>query len=299
MTQLLDGNDRIAHGVERGLAGGVDGSAFPERLESYRRELHVYCYRMLGSFDDADDLLQESYVRAWQRRDRLDRGSWLRAWLYRIATSACLDALGSSPRHTPIGTSIADLRGLQPYPDLLLDEINSGDAGAVSRDSIELAFITALQILPPRQRAALILRDVLGWSLRETAGLLDTTMVAANSALQRARVAVQPQPPTRRPGPPTTAPSAEEIVQLERFIEAHEHADTAGEWRFVPTAANRQPAVAAYFRAPGGIEHRACKLDVLRVEGGVIVEVATFDAQLFPAFDLPPVTVPRPHRETW
>jgi RNA polymerase sigma-70 factor (ECF subfamily) len=198
MTQLLEGNDGIAHGAQREIAG----PDFAERLEPYRRELHVHCYRMLGSFDEADELVRETFDRAWRQRARLDSGSWFRAWLYRIATNACLDVLASSARQTSSPRSVAELSWLQPYPDRLLDEVTLGDAGpgtvAVTRGTIELAYVAALQLLPPRQRAALILRDVLGWSMRETAGLLDTTIVAANSALQRGRAAMQTHLPACR-----------------------------------------------------------------------------------------------------
>jgi RNA polymerase sigma-70 factor (ECF subfamily) len=170
MTQLLEGND------------GISGSAFADRLEPYRRELHVHCYRMLGSFDGASELVEETLVRAWTHRERLDCDPRLRAWLYRIATNACLDALGRSVRRTSSPGSVAELSLVQPYPDRPID----------------LAYVAALQLLPPRQRAALILRDVLGWSLRETAGLLDTTIVAADSALQRARAGMQTHLPACR-----------------------------------------------------------------------------------------------------
>ncbi|HWM21347.1 MAG TPA: RNA polymerase subunit sigma-70 [Ilumatobacteraceae bacterium] len=304
MTDVLACNEDKAHRAD----GGMEGSAFEERLEPYRRELHVHCYRMLGSFDAADDLVGETFARAWRRRERLDREAWFRAWLYRLATNACLEALGSSSRRTPPLSSTAEVSWLQPYPDRLLDEVGSDDCGAVVRkDTIELAYVGALQLLPPRQRAALILRDVLGWSLRETAGLLDTSIAAANSALQRARVAVQPHVPARRNGCLAAAPNSDEQSVLERFIDVHEQADAAAvaalfpdgtriamppqsftyEWRLVPTAANRQPAAASYVRAPGTVEYRAFKLDVLRIEDGAIAEVSTFGTRLFPAFGLP------------
>jgi RNA polymerase sigma-70 factor (TIGR02960 family) len=302
VTPLLTRNEVIAHRAERAI-----DSAFAERLEPHRRELHVHCYRLLGSFEAADDLVRETFTRAWRRRARLDTGSWFRAWLYRIATNACLEALGPTSRRTSPFNSVDEVSWLQPYPDRLLDEIGSGGAGVVTRDTIELVYVAALQLLPPRQRAALILRDVLDWSLRETAGLLDTSMAAANSALQRARSAVQPHLPERPHEPAVTEPSPDEWSLLERFVDVHQRADAAGvaalfpdgtriamppqsftyEWRLVPTAANRQPAAASYVRAPGATEHRAFKLDVLRVEGGAIAEINTFGTRLFPAFGLP------------
>jgi RNA polymerase sigma-70 factor (ECF subfamily) len=312
VTHVLTGNGLAGTGdLAHWAAGGIAGSAFEERLQPYRRELHVHCYRMLGSFDAADDLVGETFARAWRRRERLDRDSWFRAWLYRIATNSCLEALGPSSRRTPPFSSIAEVSWLQPYPDRLLDEVAPGDTGGVVRkDTIELAYVAALQLLPPRQRAALILRDVLGWSLRETAGLLDTSMAAANSALQRARVALQPHLPARRNEGSATAPSADEQSLLERFIDVHERADAAAvaalfpagtriamppesatyEWRLAPTAANRQPAAASYIRASGADEYRAFKLDVLRIDDGAIAEVSTFGARLFPAFGLPAIT---------
>ena len=304
MTQLLTRNEGIAHRTE----GGID-AAFAERLEPYRRELHVHCYRLLGSFEAADDLVRETFARAWRRRELLDTGSWFRAWLYRIATNACLEALGPSSRRSPQLNSVGEVSWLQPYPDRLLDEIGSGVAGVVTKDTIELVYVAALQLLPPRQRAALILRDVLGWSLRETAGVLDTSMAAANSALQRARYAVQPHLPERPHESAVAEPSPDEWALLERFVDVHQRADAAGvaalfpdgtriamppqsftyKWRLVTTAANRQPAAANYVRAPGATEYRAFKLDVLRIERGAIAEISTFGARLFPAFDLPAI----------
>jgi RNA polymerase sigma-70 factor (ECF subfamily) len=305
VTHVLAGNE-----IVQWADTCIEGSAFGERLEPFRRELHVHCYRMLGSFDAADDLVGQTFVRAWQRRERLDRDSWFRAWLYRIATNACLEALGSSSRRTPPFSSIAEISWLQPYPDRLLDEVASDGSDAVVRKgTIDLAFVAALQLLPPRQRAALVLRDVLGWSLRETAGLLDTSMAAANSALQRARVAVQPHLPARRNDWAAAAPGAPEQSLLERFIDVHERGDAAAvaalfpdgtraamppqsftyDWRLVPTAANRQPAAASYVRVPGTIEYRAFKLDVLRIDDGATAEVSTFGNRLFAAFGLPAV----------
>jgi RNA polymerase sigma-70 factor (TIGR02960 family) len=295
-------------------------------LETHRRELHVHCYRMVGSYDEAEDLVQEAFLRAWRARDRFD-GSNLRAWLYRIATTTCLDALKRVSRRPPAAASFAEIPWIQPYPDRLLDEVapreEEPDAVVVARETIELAYLAVIQLLPPRQRAALILRDVLGMSAVETAEALDMSVAAANSALQRARATLD----ERLPEP--TPPTAEEQALLERFIDAHERADAAaaaalaaedirvtmpphpwvfeglaairplleqgltepGEWRLVPTAANRMPAAASYLRAPGDTTFRAFKLDVLRIEAGRIREITTFDATLFDAFGLP-ATVP-------
>jgi RNA polymerase sigma-70 factor (TIGR02960 family) len=314
--------------VEAAKAG--DEPAFAELVGRHRRELHVHCYRMLGSFEEAEDLVQETFLRAWRGRERFEGGPGFRAWLYRIATNACLDALRSSRRRVRSLHSVAEVPWLQPYPDRLLDELapsdTEPDAVVVARESIELTFLAVIQLLPPRQRAVLILRDVLGWSAREAAELLETTVAAANSALQRARATLRERLPARPSEWSGSAPSEEERLLLERFIDAHERADAdaaaalvrddiritmpphpwcfeglaairplleegltaPGEWRLVPTRANRQPTAASYLRARGDREFRAFKLDVLRIEGGLIAEITTFGATLFPAFGLPP-----------
>ncbi|HEY2669878.1 MAG TPA: RNA polymerase subunit sigma-70 [Rugosimonospora sp.] len=309
-----------------------DESAFATLVRRHERELHVHCYRMLGSFEEAEDLVQETFLRAWHRRDTFDGGPGFRAWLYRIATNACLDALRRSSRRPASSSSPAEVPWLQPYPDRLLDEVAprgaEPDAVVVDRETIELAFLAAIQLLPARQRAVLILRDVLGWSANDSAEALDLTVAASNSALQRARATMREQLPRRRLDWSATQPTAEERDLLLRFIDAHERADVAasialmredirvtmppnpfwydgieavgslvagafgtqsqGEWRLVPTSANRQPTAASYLLAPGDSCYRAFKLDVLRVENGGVAEITTFDATLFPAFGLPP-----------
>jgi RNA polymerase sigma-70 factor (ECF subfamily) len=267
----------------------TDAPSFVDRLELHRSELHVHCYRMLASFDAAGDLVEETFAQAQRQRDRLDNGSWFRAWLYRIATNACLDVPVRGRRRTCAPVTPADLPWVQPYPDRLLDEVAAGDDRtpmAIPRETIELSYIVALQLLPPRQRAALILRDVLGWSLRETAGLLDTSIVAADSALQRARSTF----PSRLGGPDGRSAverAREERALLHRHVGDLTRTDRPGEWRVVPTAANRQPAAACYLRRSGSASYQACQLDVLRVDGATITEVATFDAHVFPSFALP------------
>ena len=181
--------------------------AFAAQAERHRRELHVHCYRMLASFDDAEDAVQETYLRAWRGREGFEGGPMLRAWLYRIATNVCLDMLRRSRRQPTVMNSFAEVPWLQPYPDRLLDQAapsdDQPDAVAVERETIELVFLAALQVLPPRQRAALIARDVLGWSASQTAAALDTSVAAANSAVQRARARMQEHlPPGGRTGPP-------------------------------------------------------------------------------------------------
>jgi RNA polymerase sigma-70 factor (TIGR02960 family) len=308
-----------------------DQSAFAALVERHRRELHVHCYRMLGSFDEAEDLVQETFLRAWRSRDTLDRGSYLRAWLYRIATNACLDTLRRSSRRVSTLSSFAEVPWLQPYPDQLLDAVapseEEPDAVVVEKETIELAYLALIQLLPPRQRAVLILRDVLGWSAAETAALLEISVAAANSALQRARATLQEQPAGRRLESSAADTSAEEQVLLRAYIATHERGDAdaalalvredirvtmppqamcfdgraalvpllrraigpeaIGGWRLLPTGANRQPAAASYLRAPGNTEFRAFKLDILRVADGKIAEITTFGPELFPQFGLP------------
>jgi RNA polymerase sigma-70 factor (ECF subfamily) len=304
-------------------------SAFADLSERHRRELHVHCYRMLASFDEAEDAVQETFLRAWRSRDSFDGGSLFRAWLYRIATNVCLDVIRRRSRRLPTGRSFAEVPWLQPYPDTMLDEAaptdDEPDAVAVERETIELAFLVAMQRLPPRQRAALIARDVLGWPAIETATLLETSVAAANSALQRARATMQEHLPARRAEWSAGESSADERALLASFIDAHERGDAAlaisiaaqdlritmppapyrfegldaiapllqnalrdGEWRLVPTMANRMPTAASYLRQPGDSVYRAFKFDVLRVEDGKIAEITTFGAALFPAFGLPP-----------
>jgi RNA polymerase sigma-70 factor (TIGR02960 family) len=300
----------------------IDAAAF----DAHRRELHVHCYRMVGSFEEAEDLVQETFLRAWRGRERFD-GTNLRAWLYKIATNTCLDALKRLKRRPPAQDTPAEIPWIQPYPDRLLDEIapreDEPDAVVVSRETIELAYLAVIQLLPPRQRAVLIARDVLGWSAAEAAAQLDISVAAANSALQRARATLEERLPDREQAP--SQPTAEERALLERFIDAHERADAAaaiaisaqdiritmpphpwvydgldaimpliergltepGAWRLVPTSANRMPAAANYLREHGDTEFRAFKIDVLRVERGKIREITTFDAALFEAFGLP------------
>jgi RNA polymerase sigma-70 factor, ECF subfamily len=210
-----------------------DESAFAALAETYRRELQAHCYRMLGSFEDAEDLVQETFLRAWRRRRSFQGRSTFRAWLYRIATNACLDALERRPRvvySSEEAEPLAEVPWLQPYPDELLDKIASDaaepEAELVARETIELAFIAAIQLLPPKQRAVLIARDVLGWSAAESASLLGVSVAAANSALQRARARLKQHLPRRRVDwAPDSEPSAEERALLERYMEATDRND--------------------------------------------------------------------------
>ena len=308
--------------------------AFAASFERHRGELQLHCYRMLGSIEDSEDLVQETFMRAWRGRERFgaDGRFSLRAWLYRIATNACLDALRTRSRRVmppdvmPASDPTAplpppaDLPWLQPYPDRLLGQVAAPEeepgALVVARETIELAFIAAIQHLPPRQRAALILRDVVGWSAKETAGLMETSVASANSALQRARATLRAElGEERTEWGRGSESSTEERELVRRYVEAHERADIDalaallredvrlampphptwfdgreailvamraafdpqfGSLRAVVSGANRQPAIAHYLRAPGDSEYRALAIDVLRLEGGRVAEITSF-----------------------
>jgi RNA polymerase sigma-70 factor (ECF subfamily) len=306
----------------------LDEAGLAAAAERHRRELHVHCYRMLASFHEADDAVQETFLRAWRHRDRLDGEGAVRPWLYRIATNVCLDMLRRRSRQARRVASHTEVPWLEPYPDVLLDLVDGEgpEAAVVDRETIELAFLAALQVLPPRQRAALVARDVLGWPAAETAEVLETSVAAANSALQRARATMRGHLPRRRSDWASPV-SAEERALLDRFIDAHERCDAAaaiaiaaediritmppypwlyegrdelmpllerafgedrdGDWRLLPTRANRMPAAASYLRRPDDTVFRAFKLDVLRVEHGAIAEITTFGPELFDRFGLP------------
>lgn len=287
---------------------------------------------MLGSFDEAEDLVQETLLRAWRGWAAFEGRSMVRTWLYRIATNACLDFLESKAHRIQSDT----VDWLQPYPDRLLDEIASSDAEPealiIARETIELAYLAAIQYLPPRQRAVLILRDALGWSAKETASLLEKSVASVNSTLHRARSLMRERLPKRRvEWFASTTPTAAEMGLLERYMDATDQADVAaltallreearltmppfptwfegreeianafaistnpdlptylGQLRTVATAANRQPAVAAYVRKPGDSEYRPLGIDVLRLEDDLVIEITRFiKADLFPTFGLP------------
>jgi RNA polymerase sigma-70 factor (ECF subfamily) len=219
---------------ERAVAAAAragDESAFGELVERYRRELRVHCYRMLGSLEDSEDLVQETFLRAWRKRKSFQGRFTFRAWLYGIATNACLDALARRPRPAlSTQANPADIPWLQPYPDRLLEGIAPGDdepdAVLVDKETIELAFLVAIQHLPPRQRAVLILRDVLGWSAKETAALLEGSVAAVNSALQRARRSLKEHlPPRRSEWAAGSDPTEQERALLQRYMDAHERGD--------------------------------------------------------------------------
>ncbi len=298
-------------------------------FEPYRGELVAYCYRMLGSFHEAEDLVQETLLRAWRARDRYDRArASVRTWLYRIATNACLSALdGRARRPLPSGlvapsedpgvplTPALDVPWLQPFPDARFD------AGV--RTDMRLALVAAMQVLPPRQRAVLVLREVLEFSASEVAAQLDTTVAAVNSALQRARGALAE---TRDLGEVSEPDDPRVRAVIDRYVQAFEAADVPGlvglladeavlemppvplwyrgrrdyglfmrrvfemrgpEWAMRQLTANGQPALAAYAPEPGG-GHRLHTLQVLTVTGDRVARNVVFaDPPVLAAFDLP------------
>lgn len=294
-------------------------------LVQHRRALHVHCYRMLASYDDAEDAVQETALRAWSGRDTF-QGEHVRAWLYRIATNVCLDRARARARRPVL--SPTDLTWLTPYPDSLLVSEDPHDT-YVRRETIELAFLVALQSLPPRQRAALLAREVLGLSAAETASHLGTSVAAANSALQRARETMRNHLPSHRQDWSAHKPSRAERELLDAFIDAHERQDpvaalaaattdlrvtmpphpmqlegleavrtllersfgeaSEGQWRLLGTGCNTMPTAASYLRRHGDATFRAFKLDVLRVEGERIAEITTFGPMLFGVLGLPEV----------
>jgi RNA polymerase sigma-70 factor (ECF subfamily) len=313
---------------------------FDDLVRRYRRELHVHCYRMLGSFDEAEDHVQEVFLRAWRSRDGFQGQSSPRTWLYRVATNACLDTLRRdarravpAPSRAPAGPgpSVVALPWVQPYPDSLLDQVPAGQPGpeavAVSRETMSLAFLAAIQLLPPRQRAVLILRDVVSLPAAEVAGTLDMSVPAVNSALQRARARLREQwPGGRLDWAPAAEPDSGQRRLLQGFIAAHEQADpealiallgrdvrlaispqvgewngerevgdalrdgmtSLGHWRLLPIMANGQPGAAGYLRRPGETVFSPFVLTVLRLENGRVTDIAAFEQpSMFPAFGLP------------
>ncbi len=221
-----------------------DEAAFNKVAARHRRELMIHCYRMLGSRQDAEDAVQDALLRAWKYRESLKQGAPLRPWLYRVATNACLDVIGRDPHRSALAAKAsaevsgaplasAEVTWLQPIPDAMLDPAVPRDfepeSLVLTQETIGLAFLTVIQLLSPQQRAVLILRDVLGWSAQETAELLDVSVAAANSALQRARATLGEKLPSRRPEWAAGADaSAAERELLRRYIEACEKADISG-----------------------------------------------------------------------
>lgn len=205
----------------------MDAARFALLTEPHRRELQVHCYRMLANYEDAQDLTQETFLRAWHKRESFRGHAALRTWLYRIATNACLDFLDKRTPELP-GPDL-EVPHLQPFPDRMLPE--DPQESAVARETIELAFIVAVQHLPPRQRAVLVLRDVLGWPASQAADTLELTVASVTSALQRARVTMRERLPGRRldwRSPATHELSDDERVVLKAYIDAHERNDLDG-----------------------------------------------------------------------
>jgi RNA polymerase sigma-70 factor (TIGR02960 family) len=324
--------------IARARAG--DGEAFRELTEPYRRELHVYCYRMLGSLQDAEDALQDTLLGAWQGLKGFEGRASIRTWLYRIVTNRCLNARRSASRRPakewdiaeyepPEPTRLGEIVWLEPFPDALLEGVMDVPLGPEARyeqaESISLAFVTALQVLPPRQLAVLVLRDVLGFHADEVADMLDSTIDSVNSLLKRARASLQRRLPTsadREPAPAPDSPSEQATVA--EFVRAYESGDldalvalltddvflsmppfpleyegrdvvtrfyarmigSGRRFDLVPTRANGQPAFGAYLRASTGIRHGTGLL-VLNLTGDRICSVTRFDNSVFPWFGLP------------
>jgi RNA polymerase sigma-70 factor (ECF subfamily) len=333
----MPSNDTTTDLLARARTG--DGDAFRALTEPHRRELHVHCYRMLGSLHDAEDALQDTLIAAWQALGTFQARASLRTWLYRIATNRCLNARRSASRRAakawdvpgvepPTPTRLGEVVWLEPFPDALLADTLDGpvrpDARYEQRESISLAFITALQLLPGRQLAVLVLRDVLGFHASEVAEMLDATVESVTSALKRARAALEQRRRSTIPGepPPVAASRAEDAVAAQ-FVRAWESADVdalvalltddvfvamppipfeyegreaaasfcarifdAGRrFDLVPTRANGQPAYGAYLRGPDG-ERTAVGLYVLALAGARIAAMTRFEPAVLPWFEL-------------
>lgn len=205
-----------------------DHAAFEIAVDRHRKELQVHCYRMVGSLQDAEDMVQETLLRAWDKRSTYEGRASFRAWLYRIATNACLDFIKRRRRVVPVdpnSSAPSEVTWLGPFPDSMLPAPDDPAAASVARETIELAYIAAIQHLPARQRAVLLLRDAVGWSAKETAELLGMSVAAANSALQRARTTLSEQVGSREQRTTSWEPTPEERQLLARFMEATEQAD--------------------------------------------------------------------------
>ena len=322
--------------IDRARSG--DETAFEQLVGPYRREMQVHCYRILGSVADAEDALQETLTAAWQGLGGFEGRSAIRTWLYRIATSRCLNMLRAASRRpadlrildvdVPEPTRLNEVVWLEPYPDVLLAEMPDHAAGPEARyevrEAISLAFVTALQLLPARQRAALILRDVLGFSAREVASLLDTTEQSVTSALKRARATLDRELPSSEHPPPAPSSLVEQEL-LRRLVQAFEESDVAGivalmaedarlrmppvpleyqgrelagrffadvafrqgrRYRLVPSRTNGQPAFGVYLRDPVTDIAHAFGLFVITLSGDRISAITRFDNAALARFGL-------------
>ena len=314
--------------IDKAVSG--DEAAFRQLVSPYQRELQVHCYRILGSVADAEDALQETLVTAWRSLRQFEGRASVRTWMYRIATTRCLNILRSASRRPamtlpqgvepPEPSRLGEALWLEPYPDLLLEELPDASAGPEARyearEAMSVAFVTALQLLPPRQRATLILRDVLDFPASEVAAMLDTTEQSVTSALKRARATLSRELPSAdtEPPPPPDSPAERELVA--RLVAAFEAADVDGivalmtqdawmrmppvpleyqgreligefyatvafrqgrSYRLVPTRANGQPAFAIYLRDQVNDVARAFGLIVLTLAGNQISVITRFD----------------------
>jgi RNA polymerase sigma-70 factor (ECF subfamily) len=318
-------------------------SAFTRIVEAHRTELHAHCYRMLASLHDAEDALQETFVRAWRGLARFEGRSSLRTWLYTIATNACLDAIARRPKRvlpvdygpegeptTDLGQPLVESVWIEPYPDETLglaDGYAAPEAAYEQREAVELAFVAALQHLPAKQRAVLILREVLGFSAQEVSISLETTVASVNSALQRARKTVADKLPERSQQQTLRALGDTRVRELvDAYVDAWQRGDaeavrallaedaifsmppwamwwrgrdtiagfvekvaeSCAETRSVPTSASGQPAIAYYSKDAESGLFAPSAIDVLTLDGGRIQEIVGFiRPELFPEFGLP------------
>ncbi len=331
----------------RERAAGSAGQAFERVAGPRRREIKLHCYRMMGSLHEAEDLVQETYLRAWRHFDSFQEGTSIRAWLYRIATNACLNALasrkgakrwlpdrlGPATLQMPDGKPAPEVTWLDPYPDSdladIVDSAPNPETRYAAAESVKLAFVAAIQHLPPRQRAVILLCDVLGWTAAEAAALIGGSTASINSALQRARETLAEHYPEADPHAIAAAPDHGQRQLLDRYVQAWEGLDldkfaallkedatytmpplpqwyagrhaiqTFFEWawllydgfRMLPTAANGQPAFAAYSRSSPDTPWTAHSIQVLTVPDSAISALTLFvkpeAPRLFTAFGLP------------